>query len=700
MKKHWIYLLLALIGFSCDRQADNPFFSEYETPFGVPPFDKIENKHFMPAIEKGMQEQEAEIEKITKNPETPTFENTIEALEYSGNLLQRTTRVFYNYNSANISSEIEELAKEISPMLSAHSNNIYLDEKLFERVDEIYEQKEQLELSPEQKRLLEETHKRFIRNGAGIPEEKRERFREINQQLSLLTVEFGQNVLAETNDFELYTEKEEDLSGLPSSLVESAAETARERGYDEGWVFTLDNPSVKPFLTYSDKRPLRMQMKHAYIMRGDNNNEYDNKENIQKIVDLRLERAKMLGYDNHAQYILEENMAKTPENVYDFLDELWAAALPIAKEEAEQLQEMIYDEEKDFKLQPWDWRYYAEKIRKKKYDLDEEELRPYFELENVRDGIFLIVNKLWGLTFEKRTDVPVYHEEAIVYEVFDNDDTHLGLLYMDFHPRNSKRGGAWMSSFKTQHVDQEGMFVHPIITIVCNFSRPSGGKPALLTFRETETFIHEFGHALHGLMSKTKYRSLAGTSVPRDFVELPSQIMENWINEPEVLKMFAKHYETGETIPDDLIERIEKSSHHNQGFATVEYLAASYLDMDYHTLTEKKDLDIHKFEEECIERINLIPEIVFRYRSTYFNHIFAGGYSAGYYSYIWSGLLDADAFEAFRETGDLFHQPTAKSYRENILEKGGTKNPLEMYINFRGQEPEIEPLLRQRGLIR
>ncbi len=700
MRNIWIYLILVLVAVSsCEVPPENPFFAEYDTPYEVPPFDKIENKHFMPAIEKGIEEQEAEIKEIVENPDPPTFENTIEALEYSGDLLSRVSSVFFNYNSHNISDEIEELAREISPKLSAHRDNIYLDIDLFERVDDVYNQKDELDLNSEQKRLLEQTHKTFIRNGAGLEEEKRERFREINEKLSSLTLEFGQNVQAETNKFELLIEDEEDLSGLPSSQIEAAAEEAKERGYDEGWVFTLHNPSVKPFLTYADNRAKRMEIKHAYIMRGDNNNEYDNKENIRQIVDLRLERANMLGYDNHAQYVLEENMTEKPETVNDFLDELWEASLPIAKQEAEDLQDLIYREGKEFDLEPWDWRYYAEKLRKEKFDLDEEEIRPYFSLNNVRDGIFTITEKLWGITFEELNDMPVYHEEATAYEVFDHDGSHLGILYMDFHPRESKRGGAWMSSYRTQHVDEEGNFVNPVITINCNFSRPSGGKPSLLTFRETETFFHEFGHALHGLLSDVTYRSLAGTSVPRDFVELPSQIMENWVNEPEVMKMFAKHYDTGEPIPEDLTDRMEQSAHFNQGFQTVEYLAASYLDMDYHTISEKKDIDIHEFEQECIERINLIPEIVFRYRSTYFNHIFAGGYSAGYYSYIWSGLLDADAYEAFVETGDFFHQPTAESFRTNILERGGTKDAMDMYIDFRGREPEIEPLLRQRGLI-
>lgn len=700
MKKIWIYfILLLMVVSSCEVPTENPFFEEYDTPFGVPPFDKIENEHFMPAIERGIKEQEAEIEAIVENPEPASFENTIEALEYSGDLVNRASRVFFNYNSNKICDEIEELAREISPKLSAHSDNIYLDDKLFERVDEVYNQKEELDLKAEQKKLLERTHRRFVRNGANLPEEKQEVLREINEKLSSLTLEFGQNVQAETNDYELHIVDEENLSGLPSSQIEAAAETARDRGYEEGWVFTLHNPSVKPFLTYADNRSKRMEMKLAYITRGDNNNEYDNKENINDIVNLRLERANMLNYRNHAQYVLEDNMTENPGTVNEFLDELWDAALPIAKQEADDLQELIYREGKEFDLEPWDWRYYAEKLRKEKFDLDEEEIRPYFSLENVTEGVFDITNELWGLTFEELTDIPVYHEEATAYEVIDKDGSHLGVIYMDFHPRESKRGGAWMSSFRTQHVDQDGDFIHPVVTINCNFSRPSGDKPALLTFRETETFFHEFGHALHGLMSDVAYQSLAGTSVPRDFVELPSQIMENWVNEPEVMRMFAKHYETGEAIPDDLINRMEQSAHFNQGFETVEYLAASILDMDYHTIIETKDIDVLEFEERCIERINLIPEIIFRYRSTYFNHIFSGGYSAGYYSYIWSGLLDADAYEAFVETGDFFHQPTAESFRKNILERGGTKEAMDMYIDFRGREPELEPLLRQRGLI-
>ncbi len=699
MKKLLVCLFaLAILISSCKREAENPFFVDYDTPFGVPPFDKIENKHFLPAIERGIKEQEAQIKAIVENPEAPTFENTIEELEYSGDLLTNVARVFFNYNSANICEEIQELAKEISPMFSSHSDNIYLNRELFERVDEVYNQIDELDLNPEQKRLLEKTHLGFVRSGANLEEEKQERFREINERLSVLTLQFGQNVLAETNSFELHITDEDDLSGLPSSLIESAADEARERGHDEGWVFTLHNPSVKPFLTYSDNRDHRKKVKLAYINRGDNDNEYDNKEIIKEIVELRIERANMLGYDSHAHFILEQNMAETPENVYSFLDELWEPALALSKKEADALQEMIYKTGGDFELKPWDWRYYSEKVRKEQFDLDEEEIRPYFELNNVKDGIFMLVEKLWGVTFEELANVPLYHEEASVYEVFDADGSHLGLMYMDFHPRASKRGGAWMSSFRSQQVNRKGEFIHPIVKIVCNFSRPSGDKPALLTFRETETFFHEFGHALHGLLSNVTYPSLAGTNVPRDFVELPSQVMENWINEPEVMRTIAKHYETGETIPDDLVSRMEKSAHFNQGFKTAEYLAASYLDMDYHTLSEKQEIDIYEFEDNCIEKIGLIPEIIFRYRSTYFNHIFSGGYSAGYYSYIWSGMLDADAYQAFVETGDFFDQETAQSFRTNILEAGGTKDAMDLYVNFRGREPIIEPLLKQRGL--
>lgn len=696
-----LFILAFAMMVSCTgKVAENPFFGAYETPFGVPPFDLIKNEHFIPAFQEGIQQQEAEIAAIVNNPEIPTFANTIEALEYSGALIRRVGHVFYNFTSAITSDELENIAQEAAPMLSAHRDNISLNPELFERIQIIYQQKDEIDLDAEQRMLLEETYKSFVRNGAALPEEKRARFREINQEIALLTLKFGQNALADVNNFKLFVDNEADLSGLPQSVIDGAAQAAEAAGEPGKWLFTLHNPSVMPFLTYADNRELRQKMNTAYIKRGNNDNENNNQQIINRLVELRLERSQLLGFENFAAFALDNRMAANQQNVERFLSQLWNAALPIAREEARDLQKLINSEGKDFQLAYWDWRYYAEKLRKEKYDLDEEEIRPYFEINNVRDGIFMVVEKLWGLKFVQRTDVPVYHPDATAWEVLEADGTHLGILYMDMHPRPSKRGGAWMSSYRDQSIDQNGKYVHPVITIVCNFTAPTAGQPALLSFDETSTFFHEFGHALHGLMANTRYPSLSGTSVPQDFVELPSQVMENWAKDPLVLKMYAKHYQTGEPISDELIEKMEKSSHFNQGFATVEFIASALLDMDYHTLTAFEPFDVNDFETAVKKRYNMLDEIIFRHSSTHFGHIFAGGYSAGYYSYIWAGVLDADAYEAFRETGDLFDQETARKFRQEILAMGGTRDAMEMYKAFRGKEPGIEPLLRQRGLIR
>ncbi len=697
VKKIILLLIMANCIFSCTQVEENPLLTQYNTPFSVPPFDRINNKHFMPAFEKAMQKHNMEIDAIINNPEPPTFENTLAAFDYSGYLLTEIQSVFSNLNSSDTNEELQQIAREITPKLSTHSTNIMLNMDLFARVRTVHEQRNSLNLGREQEKLLERTYKSFVRGGAALPAEKQERLREINQQLSMLTLQFGDNIRDETNSFELVIDNKEDLAGLPGDLIINAAEVASERGYTGKWVFTHHNPSIMPFLTYADNRSLREKMKTTYINRCNNDNEYDNKDIIRQLVNLRIERANLLGYPSHAHFVLEENMAKTPERVNDFLNELWVAALAIAKQEAKDLQMMIDQEGGDFSLKPWDWRYYAEKLRKEKYDLDEEETRPYLSMNNVIDGTFMVVNKLWGLKFNRIDDIPKYHQDVEVFEVLDDDGSHLGILYMDNYNRPSKRGGAWMSSFRKQSV-RNGQFISPVITINCNFSRPTGDSPSLLTFDEYTTFFHEFGHALHGLMSDCKYHGLSGTSVPRDFVELPSQIMENWARHPEVITLFARHYQTGEIIPQDLIDKIIQAGHFNQGFATLEYLATALLDMDYHLLeNQSKSINPVEFERESMNNAGLIPEIVPRWRSTYLSHIFSGGYSAGYYSYIWSGVLDADAFEAFMETS-LFDQKTARSFRENILERGGTMDPMEMYVNFRGREPEIGPLLRQRGL--
>jgi len=690
-------LLSSLLLFACSKFGGNPFFETWNTPFGTPPFEKIQLKHYMPAFKKGMENQQQEIQAIANNKEAPTFENTLEAMEESGKLLTKVSNVFFNLTSANTSDELQAISKEVSPLLSKHSDDIMLNAKLFQRIKAIYEQRDQLDLTAEQNRLLEKYYEDFVRNGANLSDEDKEKLREINKQLSMLTLQFGENVLKEDNNFELVIDNEEDLSGLPEAVRAAAAEAAKAKGYEGKWLFTLHKPSLIPFLQYSDKRDLREKMFKAYIMRGDNDNEYDNKKILTKIVSLRVKRAHLLGYPTHADYVLEENMAKTPKNVYDLLWKIWKPALNMAKKEAYELQSMIYKEGNNFKLQPWDWWYYSEKVRKAKYDLDEEMLRPYFKLGNVIQGVFDVAHKLYGLTFEERHDISVYHPDVKVFEVKDADGSHLGILYTDYFPRASKRGGAWMNAYRKQQ-RVGGVEVTPIVCNVFNVSKPTADNPSLLSFEEVSTLFHEFGHALHGLLSDCTYPLLSGTEVPRDFVELPSQIMENWAAEPEVLKSFAKHYKTGEPIPDELIEKIKKSSKFNQGFATVEYLAASFLDMDWHTLTDTTLQNAHEFEKKSMDRIGLIPEIVVRYRSPYFRHIFSGGYSAGYYSYIWAEVLDSDAFQAFKETS-LFDKETAAKFRKYILSRGGTEEPMEMYKKFRGREPKIEPLLKKRGLL-
>lgn len=679
------------------KEKMNPFFVEkYDTPFEVPPFDLISEAHYLPAFREGIKRQKDEIQTIINNEEAPTFENTLLALENSGELLSRVSSVFYNISSANTNDEIQAIAEEISPELSAHRDDIALNEKLFARIQTLWENKATLNLNSQQTKVLENQYKSFVRGGANLPEDKKGRLREINEKISLLTLKFGQNQLAETNDFQLVIDQKSDLSGLSDDLIETAAREAGAAGMEGKWLFTLHNPSVMPFLQYADNRNLRKQIWEAYQMRGNNNNENDNKEVLRELVELRAEKALLLGYENHAAYKLEESMAGTPDEVYALLNRLWEPALEKAKKEAKDLQAKISEGGESFNLEPYDWRYYTEKIRKERYEINEEEIREYFSLDNVRDGIFDLCDRLYGLQFVKLDNVPVYHSEVVAYEVKEKNGQHVGVLYMDFHPRTSKRGGAWMTSYRSQSVEN-GQRKAPVISIVCNFTKPTANKPSLLTFDEVETFFHEFGHALHGLLSDVQYKSLAGTNVYTDFVELPSQVMENWAGDPEFMKEYAKHYKTGEVIPDALIEKLQRSGTFDQGFATTEYLAASLLDMHYHTTSGKLEGDINTIEREAMNKIGLIGEIIPRYRSTYFSHIFAGGYSAGYYSYIWSGVLDTDAYQAFKETS-LFDQATAKAFRENILEKGGSEDPMELYVKFRGAKPGIEPLLKKRGL--
>lgn len=679
-----------------DKTNMNPFFETYTTPYQVPPFHLIKNEHFKPAILEGIKKQEAEIKAIVSNKEKPTFENTILAMENSGKLLSKVSTVFYNLNSANTNEEIQAIAKELAPRLSAHNDNINLNPELFQRVKTVWDNQANLNLNKEQSKILENLYKNFVRSGANLSEENKKRLREINAEMAVATLKYGQNILAETNAYELVISDKKDLEGLPNELIEAASSEAKSRGKEGKWVFTLSNSSVMPFLQYSSNRKLRKEIWNAYQMRANQNNDKDNKELAITIANLRGERARLLGYNTHADYVLEKSMAKNPETATKLLMDLWTPALNMAKQEAADIKKMMVKDGIKGNVEPYDWRYYAEKIRKERFDLNEQEMKPYFSLDRTREGIFTVCKNLYGLQFNPLKEVPTYHEDVTVWEVKDTFENLIGILYMDFHPRASKRGGAWMTSYRTQKMEN-GKRVVPIVSIVCNFTKPTENAPALLTFDEVSTFFHEFGHALHGLLSNVTYESLAGTNVPRDFVELPSQIMENWAAEPEVLKMYAKHYKTGEVIPDAMIEKMQKAGTFDQGFATTEYLAAALLDMDYHTQKIMIKVDSETFENESMNKIGLTNEIIPRYRSTYFNHIFAGGYSAGYYSYIWSGVLDTDAFEVFKLNG-LFNQDYAKSFRTNILEKGGTEEPMVLYKNFRGDAPSVKPLLRKRGL--
>jgi peptidyl-dipeptidase Dcp len=674
----------------------NPFFETYTTPFQVPAFDLIKNEHFKPAILEGIKKQEAEINAIVSNKDKATFENTVLAMENSGKLLSKVSTVFYNLNSANTNEEIQTIAKELAPKLSAHNDNIYLNDALFKKIKSVWDNQKNFKLNKEQAKILENLYKNFIRSGANLSEVNKKRLREINSEMAVATLKYGQNILAETNGYELVIADKNDLDGLPNELIETAAADAKSRKKEGKWVFTLSNSSVMPFLQYSSNRKLRSEIWNAYQMRANNNNDKDNKELAIKIANLRGEKARLLGYATHADYVLEKSMAKNPETAIKLLNDLWVPALNMANKEAADIKVMMQKDGIKDEVQPYDWRYYTEKIRKERFNLDEQEMKPYFSLEKTREGVFTVCKNLYGLEFKLLNNVPKYHEEVTVWEVTEANGSLVGILYMDFHPRASKRGGAWMTSYRSQKMEN-GKRIAPVVSIVCNFTKPTESAPALLTFDEVSTFFHEFGHALHGLLSNVTYESLAGTSVPRDFVELPSQIMENWASEPEVMRMYAKHYKTGDVIPDALIEKMQKAGTFDQGFITTEYLAASLLDMAYHTQKSAITTDAETFEKTAMNKINLPATIISRYRSTYFNHIFAGGYSAGYYSYIWSGVLDTDAFEVFKING-LFNADYAKSFRTNVLEKGGTEDPMELYKSFRGAAPSVTPLLRKRGL--
>lgn len=678
--------------YSCATQTEsNPFFSEFQTPDGVPPFGQIKLEHYEPAFRKGMEEQNKLIQAIVDSKEEPNFENVIVAFDNSSPILDRVGGVFYNLTEAETTDELTALSMKLAPVLSEHGDNISLNHDLFLKIKAVYDKKDALGLNTEQNRLLEKIYKDFVRSGANLPADKQARLRDINKQLSTLGITFSNNILNENNEFKLFVDKKEDLAGLPDWFCQSAAQEAKAAGQEGKWLFTLHNASRLPFLQYADNRDLREKMYKAYINRGNNNDKNDNKQIIKDILTLRLEKAKLLGYDCYSAFVLDNTMAKTPQTVMDFLGNLWQYALPKAKAEAAELQKLMDKEGKGQKLEAWDWWYYTEKLRKEKYNLEEDEIKPYFKLENVREGAFAVANKLYGITLTKKEGVPVYHPDVEVFEVKDADGSQLGIFYVDYFPRPGKSGGAWMSNYREQQGD-----IRPLVCNVASFTKPVGDTPSLLTLDEVETLFHEFGHGLHGLLTKCQYKGTSGTNVVRDFVELPSQINEHWATEPEVLKMYAKHYQTGEVIPDELIEKILRQKTFNQGFITTELMAAAILDMNLHNLTDMQGFDVEKFEKDAMDSLGLIPEIAPRYRTTYFNHII-GGYAAGYYSYLWANVLDNDAFEAFKEHG-IFDKQTADAFRHNVLEKGDSDDPMTLYKNFRGAEPQLDPMLKNRGM--
>ena len=675
----------------------NPFLEEFKTPYETPPFDLIKTEDYKPAFVQGIAQQDSEIKVIVNNKAQANFDNTVLALDNSGEILSRVTSVFGAVRGAESDEQIQTISEEVFPLLSEHGDNIYLNQKLFDRIKTVHDDSTK-NYTTEQRRLIDKYYKNFVRSGIMLSDAKKKRLREINKELSLLSLTFGKNLLAETNNYELVIEDKADLSGLPEDVINTAAKTATAKGKDGKWVFTLSKPSWLPFLQYADNRNLREKLYKGMYNRANNNNKNDNKEVINKIVNLRLEKANLLGFDSHADYVLAETMAQNPDNVFKLLNEIWTYALPQAKKEKADLQTLIDAENGGFELQSWDWFYYTEKLRKQKYALDEELLRPYFEVDKVRDGAFMVANQLYGISFKPVKDVSVYQQDVQVFEVLDKDGSYIGVLYLDYFPRPSKRNGAWMGSFRKQSV-KNGKYINPIIYNVGNFAPPSDGKPSLLTLEQVTTLFHEFGHGLHGLLSDINYDGLSGTAVSRDFVELPSQVYEHWALNPEVLKMYAKHYQTGEIIPDSLIQKIQDAANFNMGFATTELVAAAILDMKWHTITQKQDFDVAQFEIDEMNKIGLIPEIIPRYKSTYFAHIFDGGYSAGYYSYLWSEVLDADAFEAFVENG-IFDRATGESFRKNVLSKGGSDEPMTLYKNFRGAEPNPKYLLKNRGFIK
>ena len=675
--------------------SDNPLLSEWRAPFGVPPFDRIRPEHFIPAFTAAIAEHEREVAVIAAQKAAPSFANTVEALEASGLTLARVSTVFNNLSSAETNDSLQAIAKEIAPRLAAHRDDILLDPALFKRFQAVWDARASARLAPDQAKLLEDRWKDFVRGGARLGSPEQARLRAINAELASLSVRFSENLLKETNRFRLVIEQPSDLAGLPERVVAGAAEAARKAGLEGKWLFTLHAPSYGPFMQYAENRTLRRRLFEAYVSRCDLGGDTDNKAVASRTATLRTERARLLGYASHAAFVLDECMAKTPAHASELLDRVWGPAKEMAAREAEMLREAAHQGPAIDRLEPWDWTYYAEQVRRRKYEVDESAVRPYFPLEQVREGAFAVARRLYGLSFTELHDLPVYHPEVRAFEVKDADGSHLAVFYADYHPRPGKRSGAWSNRYRDTWV-RDGAKVRPIVSNVCNFSRPAGDAPALLSLDEVETLFHEFGHGLHSMLSQVRYRGLNAT--PRDFVEMPSQIMENWATEPEVLRSYARHWQTGQVIPDSLMERIKNARRFNQGFATVEYTAASLLDLRWHSLTDTLEHDATRFEREALEAIGMPREIAPRYRTPYFQHIFSGGYSAGYYSYLWSEVLDADAFQDFKERG-IFDPGTARAFRKEILEKGGSEDVMTLYRRFRGREPVVEPLLERRGLL-
>ena len=668
----------------------------FNTKHNTAPFSQIKIEDYVPAFQEGISLARAEIDAIVNNPEAPTFENTVVAMDFAGDTLDRLSSIFFNLNSAETNDEMQKIAQEVSPLLSEFGNDITLNAALFAKIKAVYEQKESLDLTPEQTTLLDKKYKSFSRNGANLPEDKKDQLREIDKELSMLSLQFGENVLAETNAFELHITNISDLAGLPEGTIEAARLLAKEKE-KEGWIFTLDHPSYVPFLTYADNRELRKKMAIAFGARSFQNNEFDNQENVLKIAQLRFERANLLGYKTHAHFVLEERMAQNPDKVFSFLNDLLAKAKPAAQKEFTELTAFAKELDGIEQLEKWDGAYYSEKLKQQLFNLDDEKLKPYFQLEKVLDGAFIVANKLFGLTFTEVFDIDKYHEEVITYEVRDADNNLVSIFYADFFPRKGKRNGAWMTSFKSQSI-KDGVNERPHISNVCNFTKPTETKPSLLTFNEVTTLFHEFGHGLHGMLANTTYPSLSGTSVYWDFVELPSQIMENWCYEPEALALFANHYETGEIIPIEYVQKIKESASFQEGMATLRQLSFGLLDMAWHGQDPTNITDLKTFETQQFANTQLYPDVKENAMSTAFSHIFQGGYSSGYYSYKWAEVLDADAFEYFQEKG-IFNTEVAKKFKDNVLSKGGTEHPMILYKRFRGQEPKPEALLKRAGLL-